>query len=297
MSLLVAVVAAACGTTGEGAKSRLVPTRVPDRLVLCFAVDGQAAGRARNADPMTIWGDRALPDPWAGPLVGLSAEVAKELPVHDHARAVTVRGVPGYVAPMPLFQAVSSVEWGHIVTWRDSSGRVIETAVRRADADEALRVAGLVTITDGAPELPRDVLGSQTARIYDSFSIAPYGGGSDSAAWSLLYRSGEDADGRSRLLTVAGLAGTPEDLQPMRFWALTTESTRIRGRDGLLYAVFDQDTGPFGVIWQEDPGLIVQVVGLGLDRRSVVDAAESLEPVNAAAWQKLQDDANTGDCR
>lgn len=261
-------------------------------------MDGQASERPRRAAPMAIWGDRALPDPWAGPLVGLSAEVAEELPVHDHARAVTVRGVPGYVAPMPLFQAVSSVHWGHVVTWRDSSGNVVETAVRRADADEALRIAGLVTITDGAPELPGDVLGPETARIDDSFPIPPYGGGfSDSATWSLLYRSDEDSGGRSRRLTVAGLARTLADLQPMRFWALTTEPIRLRGRDGLLYAAFHHDTGPFGVIWQERPGLIIQVVGLGLDRPSVVDAAESLEPVDAPAWQTLQDDANTGDCR
>ena len=78
----------------------------------------------------------------------------------------------------------------------------------------------------------------------------------------------------------------------MRFWALTTEPMRVRGRAGLLYATFDQDTGPFGVIWQERPGLIIQVVSLGLDGPSVVDVTESLEPVNAAAWQRLQDAAN-----
>ena len=129
-------------------------------------------------------GDRALPDAWAGPLVRLSVEVAKELPVHDHARAVTVRGAPAYVAPMPLFQAVSSAQWGHVVTWRDSSGKVIETGERRADADEALRLAGLVTITDGAPELPRrssvrrppaSTTASPSPRTVARSAIQPYG--------------------------------------------------------------------------------------------------------------------------
>lgn len=247
---------------------------------------------------MAIWGDRALPDPWSGPLVGLSADTAEDLPVHDQAQAVTVRGTHGYVAPMSLFQAVSSDEWGHVVTWRDPSGDVIEAAVRHADADEALRIAELVTVTDGAPELPGGVLGSQTTRIYDGTAIAPYGSlFSDATRWSLFYRSAADSDDRSRILTVGGLAGIPADLEPMRFWALTAEPETIRGRAGLVYAAFDEDTGPFGVIWQEAPGLIVQVVGLGLERSSVVEVAESLKPVNAAAWLALQSGARGPDCK
>lgn len=247
---------------------------------------------------MAVWGDRALSDPWAGPLVGLSAEVAKELPVHDRARKVTVRDAPGYVAPMPLFQAVSSDEWGHVVTWREPSGKIVEAAVRRADADEALRIAEIVTITDGSPELPGYALGAQTARIYDSIPIAPYGAlSSHGSVWTLSYRSGADRGGLSAFLTIGGLARPPADMQPMRFWALTAEPKSIRGRAGLLYAAFDADKGPFGVIWPEDPGLIVQVVGLGVDRPSVVDVAESLEPVDAAAWEALQRDAKTAGCR
>jgi len=246
---------------------------------------------------MAIWGDKARADPWSGRLVGLSAEVTQEVPVHDHARAVTVQGVAGYVAPMPLFQAVSSAEWGHIVTWRDPSGRVIETAVRGADADQALRTAEVVSIGSGAPTLPGDTLGSETARIYDGFPIAPYGAlFGEGVAWTLFYRSVPDAGDHSRLLSVGGLGRPVADLQPMRFLALTTEPVSIRGRAGMLYAAFDHDTGPFGVLFEESPGLIVQVVGLGFDRSSVVDVAESLEPVSASAWQALPHDPRTAGC-
>jgi len=157
---------------------------------------------------MAIWGDKALADPWSGHLVGLSAEVAEEVPVHDAARPVTVQGVPGYVAPMPLFQAISSAEWGHVVTWRDPSGRVIEAAVRGADADQALRTAEVVSVGAGAPTLPGDALGSDTARIYDGLPIAPYGFG-EGPAWTLFYRSPADADDHARLVSPSAASTAP----------------------------------------------------------------------------------------
>ncbi|MGI9023337.1 MAG: hypothetical protein ACR2HV_08930 [Acidimicrobiales bacterium] len=277
-----------------------MPTRVPDGLTLCSAFDSQSAEQYGDGAVMAIWGDRSLPDPWAGPLVGLSAsDVHDELPVHDRAEPVMVQGLAGYVAPMPLFQAVSSEEWGHVVSWRDIAGRVIEAAVRGADAAGALRIADVVTVTSGKAALPTDALGPQTARIYDRTPIAPFGA-LDGTTWGLFYRSGgfpETAGEPARLLTLGGLARTAADLQPLRFSALTTEPTTVRGRPGLLYAAFDESTGPFGVVWEESPGLVAQVVGLGLDRAAVIAAAESLEPVDDQAWQALQGDAKGDDCR
>lgn len=298
VSCLVSVLAVACGTAAQVANTPLVPMRVPDGLELCSALDGRSGERSPDVARMVIWGDVALPDPWSGPLVGLSAAVSEDLPVHDQARAITVGGAAGYVAPMPLFQAISSPEWGHIVTWREPSGRVIEAAVRGADAAGAVSIAELVDVTNARPALPGDALGVKTSPIYGSTPVAPYGAlFSDAAKWTLFYRSSPDTRDGGRLLTIGGLAGTAGDLQPMRFWALTSAAKTIRGRPGLLYATFDKDTGPFGAIWQESPGLLVQVVGLGFDGSAVIDVAESLEPIDATGWQALQRDGSSADCK
>lgn len=285
-----------CGRSGDEG-IRLVPTEVPGGLDLCSAFDLPAVEPEPDPSTPTIWGDASLDDPWAGPLAGIWTTEADELYGHDDAEDVTVHGVRGSVAPMPLFQAVSSAEWGHIVTWRDPSGRVIEVAARGASPPEAVQIAELVEVGSGAPSLPADALGPETAPIYEGGGISPLGLGS-TGGWSLQYQPEDMASGSEdlRLLTVTGSPGVPGDLEALRFWALTTQPIEIQDQDGLEYAAFDAATGPFGIAWQDTPGLIVQVVGLGLDQQAVREVTESLEEIDADEWRGLKQDAVDSGC-
>lgn len=247
--------------------------------------------------PIAIWGDASLDDPWAGPLVGIFTRDDDDLAVHDDAEEVTVQGTSGLVAPMPLFQAVSSEEWGHIVTWRDRSGVVLEVAARGASPDEARGIAERVTLAEGLhPMLPTDALGPATAPIHEGVGMAAYPFAS-TGQWTLSYRPRNLlATDQPRLLTISGLPGKAEDLQTLRFWAVTTQPFQVRGHDGLEYAAFDPATGPFGLAWPEAPGLNVQVIGLGFEQESLRDIVEALEDVDTDGWQTMQQEALDAGC-
>jgi hypothetical protein len=288
-----------CGGPGGG-DVRLVPTQVPDGLVLCGAFDMPAVEPETDGSTPTIWGDASLDDPWAGPLVGIWTMEVDELYGHDDAEAITVHGVSGTVAPMPLFQAVSSREWGHIVTWRDSAGLVFEVAARGASPTDAVRIAELVTFGDGAPpSLPADALGPETAPIYEGRGLGAYGSGG-TGGWMLQYRPRtlENAEGTEdlRLVMITGSPGVPDDLHTLRFWSVTTKPFEVRNQDGLEYAAFDAAEGPFGIAWQEAPGVIVQVLGLGLDEQTVRNLTGSLEETDADEWRKMKQDAIGAAC-
>ncbi|MEO6121843.1 MAG: hypothetical protein ABIW46_03765, partial [Acidimicrobiales bacterium] len=216
--------------------------------------------------------------------------------VHDGAVAVTVHGVSGYVAPMPLFQAVSSKEWGHIVTWRDVSGMLVEVAARGASAADAVGVAELVTVDgNGHPVLPRDALGPDTSPIHEGAGIIPYPVGL--ARWLLQYRPGDIGEAEHPgFVMVRGQTVGPGDLEALRFWAVTAQPATVRGHEGLEYTAFDADRGPFGIAWEEAPGFVVQLVGSGIDRDEVRRLAQSLESVEAARWKAVKRQATEARC-
>lgn len=307
-SACLLLTAVACGGSSEKAvdpagspsgddEIRLVPAQAPDGLPLCLALDRPPSESPTPTKVPTIWGDGGLADPWTGPLVGIRVLPDDDLPVHDDAVEVTVQGVDGYVAPMPLFQAVSSEAWGHIVTWRDASGMVLEVAFRGATPAEVLRVAELVSVNEGsAPSLPPDSLAPVTEVIYQGVGVVPYPL-SANGEWSLSYRP-KDLVGAEdpRLLTVSGLPGEPQDLQMLRFWAVTTQPLEVRGHEGWEYAAFDAASGPFGAAWQESPGLIVQVSGFGFDPGAIREIIGSLEEVDGDGWKATKDDAANAGC-
>lgn len=284
-----------CGGPDEGA-IRLVPGDVPDGLTLCAAIDTPAVAGPPQTSTVTIWGDASRDDPWAGPLVGIFVSEG-DVPVHDGAERIAVQRVDGYVAPMSLFQAVSSAEWGHIVTWRRPSGGVIEVAVRGASPDDAVRIAELVDVEGTTPALPSGALGPRTAAIHQGPGIGPYLS-DPTGGWTLSYHSGGPGTGSDspRLLRVSGLRGGPDDLQSLRFWAVSTRPIEVRGQSGLAYAAFDAEDGPFGIAWQEAAGSIIQVVGLGLDRQVVAGIAASLRETAAPEWREVKRTAADAKC-
>lgn len=268
---------------------RLAPSEVPDGLVLCAAFESPPVALTPSPSTPTIWGDASLDDPWSGPLVATWTSEPSEFPIHDGAEDVVVHGVDGYVAPMPLFQAISSAEWGHIVTWPDPSGAAIEVAARGATAEAAVAIAENVTMGDDAtPTLAAGTLGANTAPIYKGVGVSPYLAGS-TGGWVLSYGGAAHtlaarADDL-RALSVTGFQGGADDLQTLRYSTVASASTTIRGHDAIEYAAFESTFGPFGIAWAETPHLIVQVVGPGLDAATVRSVAESLSPIDATEWK------------
>ena len=69
-----------------------------------------------------------------------------------------------------------------------------------------------------------------------------------------------------------------------------SEPVTVDGHQGVLYAAFERDRGPWGVVWTDDDGLTMQVVGFA-PRDEVVRLASRLEDVSPAAWRTAKAEA------
>jgi hypothetical protein len=96
--------------------------------------------------------------------------------------------------------------------------------------------------------------------------------------WSAVYGAGEEA------FHVHGHPSVDGSLQAVAYWSVHSEPVAIDQQEAILYAAFDAERGPWGVIWEEGDGLTVQVVGFA-GRDEVVGFASSLEDVTAAGWR------------
>lgn len=256
---------------------------------LCLVSDEREDRDLIGGGHLAWWGDRGQDDPWTGPLVFLSSEASDRLPVHDGAQEVTVRGRPGYVAPAPLFQAVSSADYGHVATWFERPGLVAELTIRRGSADDAVRMAEVVTFDGEIPALPPDHLGTATGTLSTGPFPSPLAL-DPLSAWRLSWF--DAAGGRS--LTVRGLVDVPDVLQLLSAFTAASELTTVEGHPALAYAAFDPEGGPNGVAWEEADGLVVQVSGLGLGAEEIEKVAESVADVGTDGWAELA--ANTEEC-
>ncbi len=76
--------------------------------------------------------------------------------------------------------------------------------------------------------------------------------------------------------------------------AVEAKKTTVNGQPGLDYASFDATKGPFGLAWTTPEGQIIDVFGFGASRAQIRAAAESLRPIDHAAWAKIE--ANNKTC-
>jgi hypothetical protein len=233
-----------------------------------------------------LWGDAARPDPWSGPVVSLSTERRNRVPLHEGATPASVGGRPALVAPAALFQAVSSAAWGHVVSWQERPGLVAEVAWRGRSPADVVQLAGRVRFVGDRPVLPSDALGARTAPLFDGSAPTPLGllGG----LWTAVYGVGEES------FQVHGHRSADGALDALEYWSVHSEPVAIDQEEAILYAAFDAERGPWGVIWDEGDGLTVQVVGFA-GRDEVVAFASSLEDVTAAGWRAAKANAQRCD--
>lgn len=272
---------------------RLLPRHPSTRLPLCLAMDTAELTsigifpRPEVPDGASaFWGDASRSDPWSGTVVSLTTLRGDRVPVHDDAVPTRVRDRPALVAPAPLFQAISSAAWGHVVSWQERPGLVAEVALRNGSPDDVVRMAERVRFEGDRPVLPADALGARTETLFDGVSsLQPLGlfGGE----WSAVYGAGEG------LFQVIGHRPAPAAVRVLQYWSVHSEPVTINGHSALLYAAFDPEDGPWGAIWEDD-GLTVQVVGFA-GRDEVLRFAGSLDDVSPAAWRAAKAEAQMCD--
>jgi hypothetical protein len=268
---------------GDSGRYAAIPT--PGGLRLCGAADAVSAAGFPDppAETTTVWGDASLKDPWRGPLAVVTQKAGDELYQHEGARPVRVGGHDADVAPMPLFQAVSSADWGHVVTWHTSPTRVVEVARKGASADEAVRLAGRREV-DGAPaRLPSVALGKET-RVIHADDPPPKRFG-----WLVQYTTGKG------LIVVAGDPASPDDLELARLYAVESQPATVNGRPGVRLARFDRDRGPFEVAWHTPDGQLVSVAGIGTTQDEVDATLAAVHELTGDEWSALLAEP-TSDC-
>jgi len=284
--------------SGQTADRRLVPTRLPDDTRICLVADIGEMSAFEEPDPVDIafWGDASLSDPWLGPVALVTTQNRDSLPAHDDSERVTIGSKPGWVAPMPLFQAVSNADWGHVATWNLSDGRVAEIAVKGMTAREVVAVAAGAIEHEGKVLLGNNSLGAQpqllvagevpTPTAFDRLSV-----------WQVSLQTGADITGEDfgdgGVITIRGLPTQDGFMEALDYLSVASSRVTIGDRDALQYAMFDATDGPWGLAWEDD-GLFVQVVGIGTPLETVREVAESLADVDVDGWRDAQ--SRTADC-
>lgn len=181
------------------------------------------------------------------------------------------------LALAPLFQAVSSADYGHVATWFERPRLVAELTVWRGSVDDAVRMAEVVTFDSDTPALPPDHLGPATATLSTGPFPSPVAL-DPLSAWRLSW---VDSEG-SRSLTVRRLLDVPDVLDLLDAFTVASETTTVNGRPALAYATFDPERGTNGIASEEPDGLVVQVSALGLgaeEIEAVASPSSTSEPM------------------
>ena len=296
--LWISALLAGCGGASPlrpTAGVHLVPAHVPTGYRPCGAFDLADSGvnwkavrqRSEASGWQSVWADTSRSEPWSGPIAVVYERPADRDWGHYGAEAVTVRGKPAEVAPMPLVQGVSASAWGHIVTWRPTPKRILELALRGGTRAETIRMAQLVTMGPGGARLPGSALGPKTApvdrRLIESFQ---------QSGWLLDFRFGRIDDARARVLTIVGGPSSPNKIKLAALFSLSSHATTIHGAQGISYTAWDPKTGPFGVTWESGDHQVITVLALGGSADDARSVAESLQSVGDSEWVALVKQGN-----
>jgi hypothetical protein len=283
----VLIIVVSCGERSNGAgDGRFALKKFPDGAKICMVLDATDADTDQffaEPGPLAVWGDSSSADPWTGLLAHASVTKTDEVPVHDDVRPVTVRGKAGYVGAAQLFQGVSSRDWGYVITWMETPGTVVEIGVRGGDESDALRIAEAAIVDNTTVSFPKDALGANTEIIVQGIPIDPLGIGGRAIATVHFSATPES------MMQVRTFRNDITALALTRYLAVASEERTVRNRRALLYAVFDSERGPWGVLWQETAGIVIQVSGF-TTKDEALNAAGMTRRMNPTQWQRLKDE-------
>lgn len=266
-----------------GAKAgdrRLAPPvgSVSDRLTLCGV--GLAMPTEGSAGGAVLYGEDSASDPYSGPMLGVVWGTEDQAGDGD-ATPVRVRGTDGVAAPITVFQQAIIDELGTVIAWEED-GLSVGLYGRRWDpsrTDDLIALVDSLEFVNGRFRLPAGSLPEGYTQVFQGLPSALSLVFATDAEYRISYG---DADGQHSL-AISGFLAASDEFEAVRFLTLGLEHRVIAGRDAIVGNAWGQD-GPAVVTWREDDGLVVRLVGLGIDLATATYAAEATRDLNRSEW-------------
>jgi hypothetical protein len=237
---------------------------------------------ADEAAGIVLYGDTGTGDAYDGPMLGLLWNPADDgSHVGDgDSQPVTVRGQPGFAAPITVFQQVVLPELGTVVAWAEGGrafglygrGWPMERAGELAEIASGIQPAspGFAVAPDALPAGYGEVFSGEPGAASLMFPPSP--------SYSLHFQ----APGQG-VLNLDGLALDDAAFDAFRFFTVAIDRREVAGRDALVGNAWHAD-GPAVVTWREPDGLVVRIVGFGVPLEAAEDVAERSRPLSDDEW-------------
>jgi hypothetical protein len=254
-----------------------------DQFLFCLASSRPAVGPSGGG--VVLYGESARSDPYTGPMLGVIWGTEEEHAGDGDTTPVRVRGTDGVAAPITVFQQVILDELGTVIAWHEGDlsvglyGRLWD----QSRTEELVAVADSLEFVDGGFRLPPAALPAGYEKVFagspDSFSLVlPV-----NATYQVHYRT---TDGQAGNLNVSGFLASPEEFEAFRFLTLGLERTKSGGRDEISGNAWTAD-GPAVVTWREDDGLVIRLLGLQVDLKTVQEAAAATRELTRSEWVEV----------
>lgn len=272
---------------GASAAERRVAPAVPETprsVVFCFAGAGRAAGPSPFR--MVIYGDASQSDPYSAPMVGLLwGERDGDQRGDGDATPVRVRGTDGVAAPITVFQQTIPDGLGTVITWREGTvsvglyGRFWD----RSRTDELVALADSLDFVDGEFRLPQEARPKNYEQLFAGSPHSLELIFATNTTYTVHYKTIDAAS----VLTISGYVLSAEEFEAVRFFAAGLRRSTTAGREALAGDAWQRSGGPAMVTWREADGLVVRLVGFGVDLATVHEMAEKSEELSRAEWVEL----------
>lgn len=275
------------GTPGSGESRRVAVPQdsTPAALRFCSAFDLPSAGVPAGAG-MVLYGQTGRDDPYLGPMLGVVWGTGGDHAGDGTRTPVRVRGRRGEAAPITVFQQAVLEELGTVIAWHENDLSVgLYGRFWDADrTDELVALANELEFSEGTFRLPPDELPPGYGRV---FAGDPGGLGlilSPLMEYDARYQTAADPHA---VLRISGLVRRSEEFETVRFFGHGLEVDEIGGRRALIGNAWHEDSGPAVVTWREDDGLVVRVVGLGVEVETALEAARASRELSEEEWDDL----------
>jgi hypothetical protein len=275
--------AASPNASGADRRFAIPAHSTTDQFLLCLASSAPAVGPSGGG--VVLYGESARSDPYTGPMLGVFWGTGGEHSGDGDTTPVRVRGTDGVAAPITVFQQVILDELGTVIAWHEGDlsvglyGRLWD----QSRTDELVAVADSLEFVDGGFRLQPGALPAGYKKVFegspDFFSLVlPV-----NATYQVQYRT---TDGQAGIFNVSGFLASPDEFEAFRFFTLDLERTNSGGRDSISGNAWNAG-GPGVVTWREDDGLVIRVLGLQVDLKTVQEAAAATRELTRSEWVEL----------
>lgn len=290
---------AAATPDGVPADERFAPDPAPGPFTLCGAATGIGSTPVPTDAPgsIAIYGERGLPDPYAGPMIGLVRTRDQQYYQDDHAEPIAVAGHAGAEIVDATGPGGAAIEGlGQTVTWKDDHGvvAVIGRGYTRAQAGELAAIAGRVADAPDGLTLSGadgdDLVLLHRGPVSTIYAAQPLPGAS-SASYTVSYRVPAGAGA-----WLSGVVGDATMVDAMRFFSpglrrVTVGGTPTVGGD---VAVTNSAPGSMARVVRWRAGdVVLTLTALGTDQAPAVPSSamdqfvEATHRLDRPGWERV----------